>query len=91
MKLFKKALFAALLVGTLSTAAFSADAEIPDEHLKDIKSSDEQSISILCVGNSILNHGASESIGRTPQWNIRLPTASPRIRTTIPSASLPIR
>ena len=70
MKFFKKVLFSALLLGTLSAAAFAADAEIPDEHLKDIKDSDAQSISILCVGNSILAHGPSESIGWSGSWGM---------------------
>lgn len=70
MKIFKKILFSALLLGTLSATAFAADAEIPDEHLKDVKSADEQSISILCVGNSILAHGASESIGWSGNWGM---------------------
>ena len=70
MKFFKKLLFSALLLGALSAAAFAADAEIPDEHLKDIKDSDTQSISILCVGNSILAHGPSESIGWSGSWGM---------------------
>lgn len=70
MNFFKKVLFSALLLGALSAAAFAADAEIPDEHLKDIKDSDAQSISILCVGNSILAHGPSESIGWSGSWGM---------------------
>ena len=70
MSFLKKALFAALVFGTLTTMAIAAEAEIPDEHLTNVNEAKSEQIRILCVGNSILNHGPSESIGWSGSWGM---------------------
>ena len=70
MSFLKKALFAALMLGAFSTAAFAAEAEIPDEHIKNVNEAKDEQISILCVGNSILNHGPNQDIGWSGSWGM---------------------
>ncbi len=75
MSILRKILVEALAVGMLASAAFAAEAEIPDEHLTDVKEASDAQISILCVGNSILNHGPSESIGWSGSWGMAASSA----------------
>lgn len=70
LSFLKKALFAALCIGTFSFAVAAAEAEIPDEHLKSITEAQSEKINVLCIGNSILMHGSAESIGWSGNWGM---------------------
>lgn len=75
MSILRKILVAALAAGMLTGVALAAEAEIPDEHLTDVKEAHEAEISILCIGNSILNHGPSDSIGWSGSWGMAASSA----------------
>lgn len=65
--LLKRILFATVALATLSVGSYANDIDkngaIPDEHLVTVSDVNDTEISIVVVGNSILAHGKSESIG----------------------------
>lgn len=73
-KLFKYALLIAMGVATLSFNISAAEADIPDEHLKEIVEPKSEAISVLCFGNSILIHGPSSDVGWTGNWGMAAST-----------------
>lgn len=70
MRILQKILCTTLAIGMLGISALAAEVEIPDEHLTDVKEGSDASINVLCIGNSILCHGPSESIGWSGNWGM---------------------
>ena len=68
-KSLKYLLLVVVCLATLTMSTF-AEAEIPDEHLKEVIEPKSEAISILCFGNSILIHGPYSDVGWTGNWGM---------------------
>ena len=75
MKMLSKIITTAFLTAMFSLGTMAAEAEIPDEALHNLNTATNEQISVLCVGNSILAHGPSESIGWSGNWGMAASSA----------------